>query len=135
MSKSDKFFIKYIIVSIVLAVFILLVFTLEESYSAHKFPEKHYQGIWCSEHNGELEVILPDKARIDCLTNEYAIEFDFAKKWAESIGQALYYSSVTGKRAGIVLILENPDGDQKYIDRIEKIKKEKKLDITIWTMK
>lgn len=24
---------------------------------------------------------------VDCLTNEYAIEFDFSNKWAEAIGQ------------------------------------------------
>ena len=41
------------------------------------------------------------------MTDTHAIEFDFGSGWAESIGQGLHYSSMTKKRAGIVLILEN----------------------------
>ena len=36
----------------------------------------------------------------------HEIEFDFGNKWAESIGQALYDSIQTEKKAGIVLILK-----------------------------
>jgi len=32
--------------------------------------------------------------------SEEAIEIDFAEKWAESIGQSLYYSIQTGRRTG-----------------------------------
>ena len=52
-----------------------------------KFQEKDYVNKYC---NGYKEFVLSDKTRIDCLTDEYAIEYDYAKKWAESIGQALY---------------------------------------------
>ena len=45
---------------------------------------------------------------------KHAIEFDFAEKWAESIGQALHYSFMTGKRAKVVLILENPEKQMCY---------------------
>ena len=72
-----------------------------------------YQSMWCKRVGGKTEVALPDKTRVDCLTREYAIEFDMGSKWAESIGQALYYSLQTGKRAGIVLILEKAS-DYKY---------------------
>ena len=61
-----------------------------------------------------------DKTRVDCLTKDYAIEFDFAKKWAESAGQALYYGKMTGKKPAVVLILEAPS-DLKYVKRVEKI--------------
>lgn len=44
----------------------------------------------CNALDGKMEVVLKDKTRIDCLTAEYAIEVDFAKKGAEGIGQALY---------------------------------------------
>jgi len=67
---------------------------------------KPYQEKWCTEHGGQVEVVLPDRTRCDCLTETHAIEFDFGKKWAEAIGQALYYAIQTGKKPGIVLILE-----------------------------
>jgi len=54
------------------------------------------------------------------LTNTYAIEFDFGKKWAEAIGQSLYYSFQTGKRAGVVLILES-EKDRKYWIRLNSV--------------
>lgn len=69
--------------------------------------EKHKEK-WCQAHRGRIEVTLPDKTRCDCITGSNAIEFDFAHKWAESIGQALYNSLQTGKRGGVVLILFQP---------------------------
>ena len=42
------------------------------------------------------------------MTSCHAVEFDFANKWAESIGQALHYQYMTGKKAMVVLILEDP---------------------------
>ena len=58
--------------------------------------------------------------RIDCLTKDYAIEFDFAKKWAESIGQSLYYAKLTNRNPAVVLILTAPT-DYKYVKRIERL--------------
>lgn len=94
--------------------------------------EKDYQRNWCSAHNGTLEVILPDKARVDCVTNTHAIEFDFAKKWGESIGQALYYSTVLNKQAGIVLIMEKGQADERYLTRVKEVAK--RYNITVWVM-
>ena len=102
-------------------------------FCAHCYPEKTYQAHWCGLNKGKQEVILFDKARIDCVTGPHAIEFDFASKWAESIGQALYYAHVTGLKPGIVLILENPQKEQKYLARVNAVAK--KYGITVWTMK
>ena len=71
-----------------------------------KKNEKHYQAVWCADR-GVTEHVLPDRTRVDCLTASHAIEFDWAKKWHEGIGQSLYYSVQTGKRAGVVLILKS----------------------------
>ncbi len=94
---------------------------------------KYYQNKWCQEHHGQAEVTLADKTRADCITDKNAIEFDFGKKWAESIGQALYYSLQTGKRAGIVLILESP-ADRKYFIRVNSTIQQFKLPIDTWEM-
>lgn len=83
-------------------------------------PEKWYQDQWCADRGGDVEVVLEDRTRCDCLTDTHAIEFDFARKWAEAIGQALHYSRLTGRRAGIVLIIEK-ETDLKYVDRLRMI--------------
>lgn len=100
--------------------------------SKHSYLEKDYQKAWCSANQGYPEFVLPDKTRVDCLTAEYAIEFDFAKKWAESIGQALYYSLITQKKPGVVLIVENQSKDEKYVKRLATVAKT--CNISIWTI-
>lgn len=94
----------------------------------HLHLEKEYQAYWCNAHNGVMEYQLPDYTRVDCLTDTHAIEFDFAPKVYESIGQALYYSIMTNKKPGIVLILENSDTDSKYVKRLEKVVRLYKID-------
>jgi len=85
----------------------------------HMHSEKYYQDKFCAKIGGVTEYALPDKTRVDCLTDEYAIEIDFAEKWAESIGQALYYARMTGKKPAIYLILEN-ESDNRFLERIKK---------------
>ena len=82
--------------------------------------EAFYVSQWCSSDFGKQEFVLWDGTRVDCLTKDYAIEFDCAKKWAESIGQSLYYAKMTGKKPAVVLILESPS-DLKYVKRVERI--------------
>lgn len=79
--------------------------------------EKDYVNKYCT---GIIEYTLPDKTRIDCLTEEYAIEFDYAKKWAESIGQSLYYAKKTGKKPAVAIITSG-EKDLKYINRIREV--------------
>lgn len=98
----------------------------------HSYYEKDYQRVWCNAHGGTMEYLLPDKARVDCVTPGYAIEFDFAKKWAESIGQALYYGTELNKPSGVVLILEHGSSDTKYLKRLKAVAG--KHGITVWTM-
>lgn len=86
----------------------------------HLQPEKYYQEQWCSKHKGVVEHKLSDKARVDCLTDKYAVEFDFAPKWAECIGQALYYGKMTGKQPACVLIMERGEKDLRYLKRLRK---------------
>ncbi len=112
---------------------ILFLFVAQNTcFASHLYLEKEYQNQWCRQQNGQTEYILNDKTRIDCLTNDYAIEFDFASKWAESIGQSLYYGLCTGKTSGIVLIMENPQKDMKYLNRLNEVAK--KYNIKVWTM-
>ncbi len=86
---------------------------------------------WCAAHGGETEVVLADNTRCDCVTATHAIEFDFGEKWTEAIGQSLHYGLQTGKRSGIVLILED-EGDQRYWMRLNTTVEYYDLAIDTW---
>ena len=102
-------------------------------YVTHKHSEASYQHAWCSMHNGVEEYENKDKTRVDCLTTTHAVEFDFANKWAESIGQALHYQRMTGKRAKVVLILEKPKQQMVYFTRVQELGKIHNFDVEFVT--
>ena len=106
---------------------LLLTLSLE---AKHLHKEKVYQEHFCKIYGGITEYTLKDKTRVDCLLQEYAIEVDFAQKWAESIGQSLYYASKTSKKPAVLLIMEDRKKDQKYLDRLENVSKTH--NISIW---
>ena len=111
---------------------IIIFLFLINNANAHQFLEKQYQEKWCLENSGKLEVVLKSGERADCITEEYAIEFDFAKKYTEAIGQSLLYSIEANKKAGIVIILENKT-DEKYLKRLHIVADV--YDIKVWTIK
>lgn len=109
----------------------LLLFLLAVNLQAkHLNKEKVYQEHFCKQFGGVSEYRLKDKTRVDCLLNDYAIEVDFAQKWAESIGQSLYYASQTSRKAAVLLIMEDLQNDQKYLQRLKDVSQ--KHGIEIW---
>lgn len=96
--------------------------------------EAEYQAVWCGKHNGIREYKLPDKSRVDCLTDTLAVEIDFANKWAECVGQALYYGKITGKQAACVLIIENTERDTKYLQRLRRTAYKKGVNLRTFTI-
>jgi hypothetical protein len=115
--------------------FVLIIVLLVPSIvlAKREHPEKWYQLQWCEAHNGQAEVVLPDGTRCDCLTDTYAIEFDFGSNWAESVGQSAYYSLQTRRKAGIVLILETVK-DRKYWIRLNSTIEHFGLPIDTWNI-
>lgn len=118
--KIYKLFLSFLMNIKIKTNLLIICFLLSSHLDCHasgiyRYPEKFYQSGWCADHNGQAEFILPDKTRCDCLTDEYAVEFDFGDKWAEAIGQALHYSLWTGKKPGIVLIIENKNDIRNWL--------------------
>ncbi len=113
---------------------LIIIFFASASVPAEtkKHKESEYQKKWCSAMCGTQEYRLEDKTRVDCLTSTHAIEFDFAHKIYESIGQSLYYSIKTNKKPGIVLIIEQPIKEEKYIMRMKQIAASQGIDC--WLM-
>ncbi len=110
-------------------------FVSQEKYSPIKMvpeqKEAYYVENWCQDGEGRREFRLWDGTRVDCLTKDYAIEFDFAHKWAESIGQSLYYSILTKRKPAVVLIL-NKRTDIIYLKRLEAVAKQ--VGITVFVI-
>lgn len=106
-------------------------FIQEKSTSRNRMSEEFYRDKFCAEWGGKPEVSLDDKTRVDCVTADLAIEFDFAEKWAESIGQSLHYGRKTNKTPTIALIMES-EKDQKYLNHIIQMKRAYGLPIRIF---
>ena len=106
---------------------IFLISTVSTVYGKRLHYEKVYQDAWCEANGGmrsigrnDFEWTLVDGSRADCVTEKFAIEFDFADKWAESVGQSALYSELLKRRAGIVLIMERGERDQVFLQRLRK---------------
>ena len=123
-----------LILRVVLAWFVLVT----GASAKHLHSEKYYQAIWCIERGGKLEVVLPSGKRCDCVLSEYAVEHDFAGKWAESLGQALHYASQTGLIPGIVLICEK-ESDLKQVkvltETVAYYEEKYGIHVVVWVIK
>ena len=112
---------------------LLLLSLLGVAIPAQAAKESWYQKVWCDGAGGQMEIELPEGPRVDCLTKTYAIEMDFATKWPEAIGQSLHYALLTGKKAGIVLILKTP-GDNHHLRAARRVIKSYNLPIKLWPL-
>lgn len=110
---------------------LLLSFLISLVQAKHLHKEKVYQEHFCKVFGGISEYRLHDKTRVDCLIDTHAIEVDFAQKWAESIGQSLYYATQTSRKAAVLLIMEDEQKDQKYLRRLENVSQNHHIDIWI----
>ncbi len=98
-----------------------------------KHHEKYYQDMWCIQNDGIQEFkVKGESVRIDCQTQEYSLEVDFAKKFYEAIGQSLYYSILTDKKPAVLLILEKKS-DEIYLKRLNTVSD--KYGIKVYTIK
>ena len=90
-----------------ISVFVLLASPIFTVQAQTKKNEAFYVQSWC---DGVIEYRIPKQAnslggaRVDCLLPTQAIEFDWANKWAECIGQASYYGAMT-RRPGVCMLI------------------------------
>lgn len=99
------------------------------AHAGHLHKEAEYRDAWCTK--GRTEVTLHDGSRVDCLTENYAIEFDFAPKAMEALGQSIHYARITGADPAMVLIIET-EKDWRYYKRIRRTAK--KRNVKLWYM-
>lgn len=110
---------------------VLSALLLAGAAAASVHPEKWYQEKVATEMKGRMEARV-ENGRVDVLTDQYAIEVEFAAKWKNAIGQALWYALQTGKKAGIVIVLENEKDDLPAAIRLGSVIEANKLPIRVW---
>lgn len=114
-----------------ITLFILLCFSVQGQEAVVKKNERYYQLLSAAHLKGETEVVLEDKTRVDVLTDKVAYEVDWASKWAEGIGQSLHYSAMTGKHAGLILIVKQKE-DYRHVVKVTNIILVKSLNIVLY---
>lgn len=101
------------------------------SNELYPLPFETYEKKWCKDHSGASQVKMPDGTLAGCITSTHAVAFEFARNWKGAVGRALYNSLESGKKAGIVLILEN-NKDLAYWKLLDSTITHFKLPIDIW---
>ena len=76
------------------------------------YTESDYANFIQTLIGGQREVTV-ESGRIDLLTETHAFEIEWAPKWKEAIGQALWYALQTNTQPGIILILKGKE-EYKY---------------------
>lgn len=115
----------------ILIMLVLMLITSASFSQLSKMRESYYQNGFSIIMKGEKEVVLDDQTRVDIVTDTFAIEVDFAKKWAESIGQSYHYAKKLNKKPGILLIV-NGYTDDRFVKILMPHAIE--LGITVWLM-
>jgi len=80
---------------------------------------------------GKAEVVMPDRTRCDLLTDVYAIEADWAHKWAEGVGQCVHYALLTGKAPGLILLTRDRAKDSTHIARATRVCKRLRIQLFV----
>lgn len=86
-------------------------------------PEKDWTDALAKRINGQSEVQV-DRGRVDVMTDSYAIEIDFIKKWHEGLGQAIHYGDES-TRIGVLALIDKNEAheDLEHLRLLKKIEK------------
>lgn len=82
-----------------------------------KKPKKKHEAYYIAKLAKELggkEEVKVDGGRADIVTDNFAIEVEWASKWKSAIGQALWYGLETNRDAKIILLIKDIDKEYKY---------------------
>ena len=80
----------------------------------------------------KVEHRLQDASRVDILTGYYAVEVDWAPKWAEGVGQSLYYALKTSKKPALLLLIEDVHKEDVFAARAGAVCKNVRPEIALW---
>ena len=81
-----------------------------------------------SDSEATIEYKNSDGTRTDCHTPDYSIEFDFANKWYECLGQSLHYALLNDNLPACSLLLRKRS-DEKYVLRMMNVLEFYQIDV------
>lgn len=83
--------------------------------------------------HAESEARLWDGTRVDLLLPGFAIEVDWASKWAEAIGQALYYAAIAQREPAIVLLVKTSvKEERRFVYRALTVSASLGIPVWVW---
>ena len=80
-------------------------------------PEPVWSRWLAQEWGGVAEFRTVDGSRVDVLTDIHAFEVEWAKKWKEAPGQALFYGVMTGRIPAVCLLIRRKPSEKLYLMR------------------
>ena len=91
--------------------------------AAAKKHERIHSDEWCGKEGGKSQARLIDGSKVDCLTADYAIEFDFGKTGSayRCTGQAMYYAKVSERKPMCILIQHEGISDDVFESAVRRI--------------
>ena len=103
--------------SLIMLVFMIMLIALLILPTSAEARRLNYESFYVDDTcKGIIEYTNSDNTRTDCYTKSFSMEYDFAQKWAECIGQSLHYGRINNNQPICVLIIEKQT-DCKYINR------------------
>ena len=99
--------------------------------SAEKPSELECCRMLAPKYQAKVEVRLWDDTRCDLVTATQAIEVDWAPKWAEAVGQALYYGTVLNKEPTIILLVVDLEKERRYVYRCQTVAAQYKIKLYV----
>jgi len=72
-------------------------------------------------YGAKTEVRLEDGTICDLVSDTYAIEVEYPRKWAESVGQAVHYGDMLNKKSAIILLLSDPAKEWQFLVRCARL--------------
>ena len=93
--------------------------------------EQELRQAWCLEHEGTVNLVLPDETICECLTKTHAIAFASEDSWLDALGKSLHFALTTGKDPAIVILTKDEETPQ-YVLQLNAIIKHFELPIFLW---
>jgi len=88
-----------------------------DQISSNQLTERNCVAYLSRLWNLQSEVRLWDGSRVDLMGDNIVIEVDWARKWAEGVGQATWYSIITGKTGVVVLLVKDWSRERHFCYR------------------
>jgi hypothetical protein len=96
-------------------ILLFLTFNVIEGFSQSNDWNENEHADFIQTLIGGVREYSVESGRIDLLTDEYAFEIEWANKWKDAIGQAIWYGLQTNKKPGIILLLKSKENYKYYI--------------------